>query len=373
MNYCKKLIILNECQVKTNRKAILALEEKNNQLNATVSFFNYELEKPLILGIIIDGVALSTIKLNSSKDTSNKFLLNAKLKMSGEVSAIIGEENSGKIKSIFFGSTKEKINADKKLLSKKVGENSNTFDIKNFSKLNDINKPIINNENSTRDVSNDIKQTPLAKWGEASIIKPIDIPMPKLEEVITDIEKQNKEIEEENNRRERLKALVNGSKSNNNENLFIYDEKETENQIDNELNKNFIDFNKQSTQINNIKPIAETAAALPFFNLVKEQIDEMFNTYRADETLTKLIKNSRFCTVMANEKTGYNFGIIYNDAGTPTHICYAIWAPEGFKLPQNLENSFQFLPKKFEEFSKQYIGFYLSYQNASTGEIETFN
>lgn len=135
------------------------------------------------------------------------------------------------------------------------------------------------------------------------------------------------------------------------ENLFIDDEVELNEQIETELQKDTIIFNENQ------------ASTPPFFNLVKEQVDEMFSTYPEFEKLESLIMDSRWVKV-DYDSSGlfYGLGLIY-EGDDVKYICYAVPAENNFQPPSHLEEYCQWLPENDDDRN----GYYIMYQDAVNG------
>ena len=99
-----------------------------------------------------------------------------------------------------------------------------------------------------------------------------------------------------------------------------------------------------------------------FFNLIGEQIDELFNKFPEDEQLNNLIPNSRWVRVnYDNDSKTYIFGLIFQGDNVK-YICYGV--PSSFDVapPPELQPYSQWLKLNDND------GFWVSYQDAETGD-----
>ncbi|MCL2770777.1 MAG: hypothetical protein FWD89_00490 [Firmicutes bacterium] len=264
MGYSKKIVILSDVSnIKSERKCYLTLESIGSELFGSVKFFNFIQEKDLTLGIMVDGVMLSTILLR--KET-NIFTLNIELEVNKDVFALLAYVENGKAEPCFFGGGGTHQPPYKKLTSKALEFNG------------------------------------------------IGV-RPKIDSA-----------------------------------LFEYTEKEIEETVDKEMQN---------------VGVAVLSDPQPFFNLVEEEIEEMFLTYPKETMLENSIPNSRFCRVSyGRENMFYALGIIYEDL-VPEYICYAVPAKSEGEKPKEFAKFCQWLPTKVG-------GFFMMFQDAKSGKSIVF-
>lgn len=128
--------------------------------------------------------------------------------------------------------------------------------------------------------------------------------------------------------------------------LFESSESEIEDAIDNELNK---EINDQPN----------------FFELVGDQIDELFAKFPVDENLAKLIPNSKWVRV-DYDGTGrdYIIGLIYENE-VLKYICYGVPGRYDTEPPTELKKFSQWLPL---DPGNPDDGFWVMFQDAFTGD-----
>jgi hypothetical protein len=99
-----------------------------------------------------------------------------------------------------------------------------------------------------------------------------------------------------------------------------------------------------------------------FFDLIKNQIQNILDTKPEFEFLTKSIKNSRF--VHLSDQNA--IGVIFDPEGIPQYLCSATHSEQRGDVPGNIKGFAQWLPSKAHEPNSE--GYWLSYQAAKTGE-----
>lgn len=109
-----------------------------------------------------------------------------------------------------------------------------------------------------------------------------------------------------------------------------------------------------------------------FYDLVSEQIQDLFSKYPSVQELEELIPNSKWVKVdYENNGDDYVLGLIYEDAAIK-YICYGVPGEYSQEPPKNIESYSQWLPLNPKE--PQLGGYWVMYQDALNGdniEIET--
>jgi len=102
-----------------------------------------------------------------------------------------------------------------------------------------------------------------------------------------------------------------------------------------------------------------------FFDLVGDQIDELFATFPHDENLAKMIPDSKWVRV-DYDHTGkeYLLGII-NENGAIKYICYGVPGQFSKAPPKELEKFSQWLPL---DLNNPEEGYWVMFQDATTGD-----
>ena len=115
-----------------------------------------------------------------------------------------------------------------------------------------------------------------------------------------------------------------------------------------------------------IDEIIENEMEGDFYSLIKEQLDELFSKFPADEKLGNLIENSKWVRVdYENNGREYVVGLIYEN-NKVKYICYGVPSKFSNGVPAELEEFSQWLP--LDDNIPEGDGFYLMFQDALTGE-----
>lgn len=138
-------------------------------------------------------------------------------------------------------------------------------------------------------------------------------------------------------------------------------EKTIENEINNEQTENNI--NILSTSQKQVKTAFEDENET-FFDLLKDQIEDIFKNYPHDKDLSNVIPNSVWASVdFENNGKIYVIGLIYEDDKVK-YICYGVPSNFGDLNNEEIKQYAQWLPLKNNNFE----GYYIMYQDAISGE-----
>lgn len=166
--------------------------------------------------------------------------------------------------------------------------------------------------------------------------------------------------------------------------LFDYSTTELQEQIDYHLSKPEIMDNSpcatckykqefyQCQKMQEAKEILENIAqnqnfqSTPpqYYSLIESQYNEMLSSYPEFLELSKILPNSKWVKVEANDET-YVLGIIYEN-GIAKYLCYGIPQPFKGSVPPELANISQWVP--FDVDNSNGAGVWIMYQSAETGE-----
>lgn len=104
-----------------------------------------------------------------------------------------------------------------------------------------------------------------------------------------------------------------------------------------------------------------------FFDRLKPQIEKLFEKNPLDENLQNMIPNSKWIKVEYEEDGDfYVFGLIYDGQEQVKYVCYGVPAVFEEEPPKELSGFPTWLP--LDEGNKQGFGYWLTYQDAETGE-----
>lgn len=128
------------------------------------------------------------------------------------------------------------------------------------------------------------------------------------------------------------------------------------------LNRNnkIISQNKnedEKTEKSEFEPIV-----LPFYESVKQKVENMFEKNEPYSELSKYIENSKWVKVdLEDNGLFYLLGLIYEKENVK-YVCYALPAKKGENPPEHLKEFCKFVQCENEN------GFFVMMQNAETGE-----
>ncbi len=136
--------------------------------------------------------------------------------------------------------------------------------------------------------------------------------------------------------------------------------------ITEEINNNFEVLND-----NTLNPIDEELKNLnlgeeSFYESMSDQIEDLFNSYPAEQNLEQLIPNSKWVKIdYENDGNYYVLGLIYEDIELK-YIAYGVPGTFSENPPNGLNNYTQWLPTNPQTPTTD--GYWVMYQNAQTGE-----
>ncbi len=114
------------------------------------------------------------------------------------------------------------------------------------------------------------------------------------------------------------------------------------------------------------KELKKSAKVHKFYEMIADQLEEIFDKYPKESNLEKLIDNSRWAKVIfENDANYYVVGIIYSDDDIK-YICYGVPGSYSNEPPPELLGYSQWFPVDMKDpYSK---GYWVMYQDADTGE-----
>lgn len=108
-----------------------------------------------------------------------------------------------------------------------------------------------------------------------------------------------------------------------------------------------------------------------FYDDIKSQIEDIFNTHKNEKVLEELVPNSKWVRVdFADGQNYYVLGLIYEDDKI-NYIVYGLPAKDNLTPPEDLKEYAQWLPLDINNSSKD--GYWLVYQSAISGESVLIN
>lgn len=100
-----------------------------------------------------------------------------------------------------------------------------------------------------------------------------------------------------------------------------------------------------------------------FYEKVRDEIENIFKTYPAEENLQSLIEGSRWAKIDYGDGRFYVFGVLYS-GGNAEYICYGVPTAQSATPPESMRELASFIPVKDGESER---GFWIMYQDAKTG------
>lgn len=114
-------------------------------------------------------------------------------------------------------------------------------------------------------------------------------------------------------------------------------------------------------------PKEETEEEVIFFDKLKPQIDRLFASNPVEKNLQNLIPSSKWVKVeYEDDGDFYVFGLLYDDNENVQYVCYGVPAVFEEQPPKELSGYPIWLPLDRE--NRKGFGYWLTYQDASTGE-----
>jgi len=333
MNTVKKTIFLsNKEKPHEKSMATLVLEKKNSSIFCTLKVFNLETSKDLLLGIKSQNqIIKQNILLNNNV---YNFILNQNIDLNESLGCVLLNIDQQCITPIIWGNDK---NTNYK---NQIVENlkSSIQKIKNIDISKQQTNKISTNstekqEDSTNNFLNPInsKEAYEIHKNPYNINNYINIEQYSQISLDEEILNSNSEI----------------AQATSMEALFESDDQEIEEIVKKELNDESVSEHK-------------------FYNMIAEQLDELFDKYTREYNLEKLIDNSKWVKINHEEENKYYVvGIIYKDNDIK-YICYGVPGNYYTEPPTELKNYSQWLP--VDTMNPYDNGYWVMYQDADTGE-----
>lgn len=335
-SFKKNIFLSNKQDIKNKSMAIVTLEKKNQNIFGTIKTFNLDTKNNYILGIKLnEKIYKQNIILDDNK---YNFLISNTNDLDCNIGCVLLSSENNSFTPIIWGSDSE-TNYKSQIINslqsnfekiknneilKKEDKNKNTFISNNGTQ---INTP---NENKTSEYENKIDYTTHLNAHS--------------------IHASNLDLESNNT----YNKTINIDKSeiaiaSNYAALFDSSNEEVEKEINNHINK---------SEENN------------FYNMIAEQLDELFEKYPKEETLEKLIDNSKWIKIRNDDNKYYVVGVIYNNNDIK-YVCYGVPGNYSKEPPIELIEYSQWLPTDI--MNPYDNGYWVMYQDANTGENVIIN
>lgn len=324
MSTFKKTIFLTNKESNNKGMAILTLQKQNKGVFCTIKAYDVKKSPHLILGIKCDN---NIIKQNINLDNNiYNFLLNQEINLEKNLGCVLLDNSDNNIVPLLWGSEKSDnfksqiVNNLKNSIQKLQGstqcmQKSNTPTIAQKNEQSPIIEQSISVDNQMSFIDDEQmieSQTHISSMPESEMAQAVPL-----------------------------------------SNLFESDEEEINEAIDNNLKEE-----------KNITPHK-------FYDMIAEQLDELFERYPREENLENLVENSKWVKVKYEDADRYYVvGLIYlnNDI---KYICYGVPGDYYTEPPQQLKSYSQWLPTN--PIAPYTEGFWVMYQDADTGENVLIN
>ena len=302
MDYIKKTILLTN-----DKKEICVLNLVKTQSGIFANFKNYvNYMEDLTLGITVNGVKVYKQNVICNKSKGYDFKLTKDFDLNGKIGCVLFKESKGSLSPVVWG-----LNGD--IVTPKQ-----------------IQSKVIKQEKITSENSKDLEK---------------NITM---QEVTQAEEKTVNKAEIEENNENKIKVGVRDSDNiqtfSNSENLFETDDSEIENIINQNIESEVTDF----------------------FDMISDQIDELFAKYPSEKNLERVVPNSKWVSVdFENNGKTYVVGLVYENE-ILKYVAYGVPTDNLENSTTDLENYGQWIP--IDPKNPEGYGYWVIFQNAVTGE-----
>lgn len=330
--YKKTLFLSNKDNPQNKSMGILTLEKKNRNIYCSLKTYNFDSNHDLVLGIkTVDQIIKQNIILSNS---SYNFLINQDIELSQIKGCVLLECDKNNIEPKLWGNEKN-LNYKSQIVN-----NLKSSILRIQSEIKEIKpkKP----ENSVINNIDTSKQEPSSSYSPINSKETYEIHKNEynINNYHNDIIYSQISLDEEIlNSHEIAQASM--------EALFESDD----NEINEEINKNVLNPN---------------GAEHKFYNMIADQLEELFDKFPRENTLEKLIDNSKWIRINHEEENKYYVvGIIYQNDDIK-YICYGVPGNYYNEPPIELRNYSQWLPT--DAMNPYEFGYWTMYQDADTGE-----
>ncbi len=357
MKTYKKTIILSDRKDK-KRVMTLDLENKNNMIFGYIKAYGNSYPTSLLLGIK-EGVNIhkQNIKLIDNKC---QFKLASSINLDDGIDCAMVDVSEDKFEPILWGSSRSK-ETQTNILSalKKSASKLKTMSSQSIKATTNTQSESNNNNHSLDSCKGDIAGVYDTKNSQENSLAgsqykynqtPSNPINNKEEKLLSQISLEPESLLDNNNhlKNERESNIAMASSMVARPELFETDE--------NELNE-IID--------ENIKPDHE------FYNMIADQIDELFARYPREKNLESLIDNSMWCKIDTDTDNKYYVVGIIKENNDIKYICYGVPGNYNIEPPLELKDYSQWLPT--DPSAPYDNGYWVMYQDSTTGENVLLN
>ena len=305
---------------------LLELESKNNAVFGNLRAFSSKESANLLLGIQANN---NIIKQNIKLENNRCQFKLSQIELDQEISCVIIDTNNDKFEPILWGSTKQ---------------DNNKNNIISYLK-NSISKMQSNHKSTVVHSVNNTSTNPTQKEINTLNSTQSSIPDKTSEKTQVNIVEDNiSQISIEPENIDNIESEVAIADTNKTQlNLFETDEAELEETINQHIN------NEHN-----------------FYNLIADQLDELFARYPREHNLEQLVENSMWCKIDTEYDNKYYVVGIIKESNDIKYICYGVPGSYNIEPPIEMRNYSQWLPT--DPKSPYDNGYWVMYQDSNTGE-----
>lgn len=366
MDLLKKTIILTSSDIKYGGMGVLTLIKGDNGIFGNFKTYNVKACYNSILGIVVNDKA---IKQNVNINENNNFKLEDDFDINCDISCVlVDKEKENVTPLIWFSANSEvnkftmmntickTINNSKSNLSEKSESDLKRLDYYN-NKFKDIELKLYNSSNLNKKDNNYFNND------DIETISNIDNNVEQIANNYIQSDNYNY-LKQKNNQCKEIKVGDESkiipskidledqenyvAKFSDKRRLFEYNEDDIEDEIDKNLEGD-----------------------KPFFELISDQVEELFSKYPTERYLESVIDNSKWVKIdFENNGKYYVLGLIYENSNVK-YVCYGVPGKFGNNPPKEIEDYNQWVPFDFNNSSGD--GYWIMYQDALTGESINLN
>lgn len=385
----KKLIFLSNKQDKSNDVATLSIEKKTNGIFGKLKYYG-NLTGDYILGLkSADKIHKQNVKVGNIE---YNFLLPADLDLNNPLGCVLCKTNNGELLPILWGN--EKSENYKNQIVRNLQNNFSKISNTSLNKSNII-TPTYNEISTEKKSDTEILKTNTQKeytptnrsietkysedhnmheiynenYNNFNVLENQKEDSDNINAMLQNYIKEINTLEKNGYAQSPFREKENNEINNTNHTIsqlsiddeFFKDHSESAYALNTKL------FEEDEEEINSIiDKELETNTTHDFYNMIAEQLQELFDKYPSENNLSKLIDNSKWCKINRDfDNSYYVVGIIYNNNDIK-YICYGVPGNYNIQPPREMQGYSQWLPTDATDPYNN--GYWVMYQDADTGE-----
>ncbi len=174
---------------------------------------------------------------------------------------------------------------------------------------------------------------------------------------------------------EEIKQKLRSIREKGSEDLFFenehFDSTDEKTEKEERLFNNSVENEKSACQCQEIESIdCDFNQTENYYDGVKQELEQIFYTYPAEESLEKIFKGSKWAKIFYSKDKFYVVGLIFEEE-KEKYICYGVPSKYTATPPKELEGYSSFIPLSvFDMFGD---GYFIMFQDAKSGRCVHFN